>query len=279
MPESSGRLAELERRVQFDPSPFVFAQLAEEYRRVHRVDDAITCCRAGLVRHPGYLLGRLILGRALAAASRWAEATAEFEQVVAAAPDHLAATRELAELYERQGQRAEALRLYRRALALARNDRSLERIIAALSEPEPAADSDALGVDARMAHGKVDFDALLATLGQPERRPPPLVETLLRDPLALVAPPGPSESPATAADDPFGALERRLRGRLDGAVPDPTSTAGAEKSAVAPAPDTEAAVIDAAVIATLEAWLDALARDRVVGVRPASSRTSVENLR
>jgi tetratricopeptide (TPR) repeat protein len=268
--ESSGRLAELERRVQFDPSPFVFAQLAEEYRRVHRVEDAITCCRAGLSRHPGYLLARLILGRTLAAASRSDEAIVEFERVVAADPDHLGATRELADLYERRGQRAEALRLYRRALALARNDRRLEAIIAALSESEPAADSDALRVDARVAPGKVDFDALLATLGQPDRQPPPLVETLLSDPLALVAPPGSSETPAATPDDPFGTLERRLRGRLAGAVPEPASTAR---------PEERKAAIDAAVIAALEAWLDALSRDRGMRLRASPSRTSVENLR
>jgi tetratricopeptide (TPR) repeat protein len=130
--EPLSRLSELQRRVQSDPPPFVFAQLAEEYSRAGRFADAVACCRSGLERHPGYLSARLILGRALVALSRWDDAAAEYAKVVAAAPDNLAATRELAEIHDHQGRADDALRFYRRALALARNDKGLEAAIAAV---------------------------------------------------------------------------------------------------------------------------------------------------
>ena len=61
----STRLEELRRRVDLDPASVSFAALAEEYRRAGRFDQAIATCRAGLARHPDYVLARVTLGRAL----------------------------------------------------------------------------------------------------------------------------------------------------------------------------------------------------------------------
>lgn len=83
MDAPSGRLADLERRAGDDPPPFVYAQLAEEYCRLGRFEDAAACCRAGLSRHPGYLAVRLILARTLAALSRWNEAAIEYQAITA----------------------------------------------------------------------------------------------------------------------------------------------------------------------------------------------------
>lgn len=57
-------------------------------------------CRAGLDRHPSYLSARVTLGRALQSLGRADEARAEFERVIAVAPDNLAAIRALAELHD-----------------------------------------------------------------------------------------------------------------------------------------------------------------------------------
>ena len=93
------RIEELERRVHQDPASFVFGALAEEYRRAGRLDEAVETCRAGLERHPSYLSARVTLGRALQALGQTADARAEFEHVIAVAPDNLAAIRALAELH------------------------------------------------------------------------------------------------------------------------------------------------------------------------------------
>ena len=92
------RIQELERRVEHDPASIAFAQLAEEYRRSGRLDDAVRVCRAGLVRHPGYPSVRVTLGRALLALGRRSEAQVELEAAVTEAPEHIGATRALEEL-------------------------------------------------------------------------------------------------------------------------------------------------------------------------------------
>jgi tetratricopeptide (TPR) repeat protein len=253
----SDRLAELQRRVQFDTAPFVFAQLAEEYCRAGRNTDAVACCRTGLSHHPGYLSLRLILARALVGLAKWDEAAAEYHGVVTASPDNLAATRELAAVLEGQGRKDEALALYRRALALARQDKALEASIAALA-PAPEAPDHA------PVAPRTDFDAVLTSIGHPHQQPPPVIEMLLTDPMALL-PRGPA-TPAglsSEVEDEFARLERDLRERTGepmtppatpavmAAAPDPVST-----------PPLAAASIDAAMLADLEAWLDVLVRVR-----------------
>lgn len=98
------RLEELERRVASDPASIAFAQLAEEYRRADRFEDAVRVCRSGLARHPAYLSARVTLGRALIELEQYREARRELERVVREAPDNLSAIRALADLHQRGGE-------------------------------------------------------------------------------------------------------------------------------------------------------------------------------
>ena len=91
------RITDLERRVANDPASIAFAQLAEEYRRSGRLDDAIRVCQAGLARHPDYPSARVTLGRALLAQGLHDEARLQLEAAAAAAPDNIAARRALEE--------------------------------------------------------------------------------------------------------------------------------------------------------------------------------------
>ena len=136
------RIEDLRRRVQKDPASIAFAQLAEECRRVGQYQESIDVCRAGLALHPGYLSARVTLGRALIEVDQLDEAQAELEVVLASASENLAAIRGLAEIFHRRGSLVEALKKYRAALALARNDPDLERTVTELSraiEPKSSA--------------------------------------------------------------------------------------------------------------------------------------------
>ena len=93
-------LHELERRVARDPASVSFALLAEEYRRLGRIDDAIRTARAGLQVHPEYVSGRVTLGRALLEQGNVAAARRELEAVLVLAPENLAAIRALADLHD-----------------------------------------------------------------------------------------------------------------------------------------------------------------------------------
>jgi tetratricopeptide (TPR) repeat protein len=86
-------ITDLEGRIARDPASIAFAQLAEEYRRSGRVEDAVQVCRAGLARHPEYPSARLTLGRALVTLGQLDDAREEFERVIREAPDNLAAMR------------------------------------------------------------------------------------------------------------------------------------------------------------------------------------------
>jgi tetratricopeptide (TPR) repeat protein len=136
------RIEDLRRRVQKDPASIAFAQLAEECRRAEQYQEAVDTCRAGLALHPGYLSARVTLGRALIELDHLDEAQTELELVLASAPENLAAIRGLADIFHRRGSLAQALKQYRAALALARNDPDLERTVTELAraiEPKPPA--------------------------------------------------------------------------------------------------------------------------------------------
>jgi tetratricopeptide (TPR) repeat protein len=98
------RIEALRRRVEKDPASIAFAQLAEEYRRAGDYQQAITICREGLERHPGYLSAQVTLGRALIELGQFDEARTELEAVLSVAPDNLAAIRALAEIHEHLGE-------------------------------------------------------------------------------------------------------------------------------------------------------------------------------
>src|SRR6476469_10985204 len=89
------RIDALRRRIASDPASVAFAALAEEYRRAGQPAAAIATCRAGLAHRPDYVSARVTLGRALMDAGKAAEARVQFEMVVQAAPENLAAIRAL----------------------------------------------------------------------------------------------------------------------------------------------------------------------------------------
>ena len=97
------RIEALRRRVGRDPGSMAFAQLAEEYRRAGRTEEAVVCAEAGLAHHPRHASARVTLGRALETLGRAAEARSHLEAVLADEPGHLVALASLASLLQREG--------------------------------------------------------------------------------------------------------------------------------------------------------------------------------
>ena len=81
-----------------DPGSIAFAQLAEDYRRLGRLDEAVRLCRDGLSRHQVFPAAQLTLGRALLALGRADEARVELLRIIRNSPDNLAAARAAAVL-------------------------------------------------------------------------------------------------------------------------------------------------------------------------------------
>jgi len=139
----SDRIGELRARLQRDPGSIAFAQLAEEYRRAGRFEEAIDVCQAGLARHPGYLSARVTLGRALLEVGDVESAQRELTEVVRAAPENLSAIRGLADIHRRRGELPEALAQFKSAFEMASPDPTIDQIVRDLRRdavaPQPAA--------------------------------------------------------------------------------------------------------------------------------------------
>lgn len=132
VPPASPRVEELRHRLEKDPSPRVFGQLAEELRKAGDYAEAIRVCREGVERSPAYSSLRLTLGRALLESGDLQAARSELQTVLQAAPDNILAERFLGECLEALGDRAGARAQYLKALALAPGDAQLVARLRAL---------------------------------------------------------------------------------------------------------------------------------------------------
>jgi tetratricopeptide (TPR) repeat protein len=112
-----------EERLARDPGSLAFAPLADLYRKVGRVQDAIALCRAGLARVPGYGTARLILARALLDEGDADGALSEVQTLLAGSPTDAAAHRLASELHRRAGRLEDAVGHLRQAVALDPADR------------------------------------------------------------------------------------------------------------------------------------------------------------
>jgi len=123
------KIDELRSRVQRDPASIAFAQLAEEYRRAGRFQEAIDTSVAGLRQHPSYVSARVTLGRALLELGQLDQAHRELADVLRQAPENLAAIRGLAEVHRRRGELPEALEQFKNAFELAGSDPEMEQLV------------------------------------------------------------------------------------------------------------------------------------------------------
>ena len=142
--EALGRIYENEppyfreylRRFKEDPTSRVFAPLAEAYRRLGRLDDAIGLCREGLEHHPNFHGGRVALAKCLMDKRDFQGAREELERVVQSVPENLLAQRLLGEVCANRGDRDGALHCFKMALLLSPSDVQLAEKVRALERGE-----------------------------------------------------------------------------------------------------------------------------------------------
>lgn len=85
-----------------NPDSFVFARLADAYRKSGRTGRALALLEDGLSRHPEYLSARIVLARTLRDMGRTEEAAAAFGRVLELDGRNLVAIRALAEIARRR---------------------------------------------------------------------------------------------------------------------------------------------------------------------------------
>jgi tetratricopeptide (TPR) repeat protein len=133
-------LARLRSRYDANPGGRVFAPLADCYRKLGRLDEALDVCLEGLDEHPGYTTAHVIRGKIHRDRQEPDAAFMAFEQVVELDDQNLLARRECAMLAEQLGHVRKAYEHWNRLLAADPNSAEAESAIERLAESPSLAD-------------------------------------------------------------------------------------------------------------------------------------------
>ncbi len=125
----SPEIAKLSDKLTKDPSSKLFVPLAEEYRKIGMLDEAIQVLADGLKANPNYMTARVSLGKMLLEKGNISESREEFEQVVQAIPDNLFSHKKLAEIYQSEGNAENLLKEYKIILSLSPKDEEVKNAL------------------------------------------------------------------------------------------------------------------------------------------------------
>lgn len=120
-----------------DPHSTVFVPLAETYRQMGLLDDALETAQKGVAALPKFSPGYTILGRIHSQRNELKEAAAAFWNALDIDPESVPTLKGLARVCGLQGQRERARQLLERALQLQPDDGTVARMLSALG-PAPA---------------------------------------------------------------------------------------------------------------------------------------------
>jgi tetratricopeptide (TPR) repeat protein len=115
-----------------DPRSTVFVSLAESYRQMGLLDDALEVATRGVQVLPSFSPGYSILGRIQAQRGDHEAAAAAFDRALLIDPENLLSLKGLARVRMQQGDRPQALKLLRRAIALKPDDAVAQKMLDAL---------------------------------------------------------------------------------------------------------------------------------------------------
>lgn len=135
----SQKIEDLRARLRLDPKSRLFYPLAEELRKVNRLDEAEKVLRDGVQHHPTYLSGWVSLGRVLVERDHHREATEVLMKALALDPGNVVCARLLGNSYIALGEKVEAVKKFKLVRALLPADDEVEEQIVRL-EAEIAAE-------------------------------------------------------------------------------------------------------------------------------------------
>ena len=144
------RLTQLRAKWEADPTSRVFLQLAEEYRHLGRVKDALAVLEKGLKEHPGYLSALVAKGRCHLELRDGEAARAVLERVVKQDATQMVANKLLVRAYLETGEPGKArerLDLYSLLNDSDPEIEELRRRIKAMDRPAPAEEPRQMDAD------------------------------------------------------------------------------------------------------------------------------------
>lgn len=134
-------IEKLREKVARDSNSKLFVPLADEYRKMGMVDEAITVLIQGIEAQPNHMSARVALGKTYLEKSMLPEARDEFEKVVTAIPDNLFAHKKLAEVYRELGKYKKSVEQYNEVIKLNPKDEDAILNIEALINKEDIEES------------------------------------------------------------------------------------------------------------------------------------------
>jgi tetratricopeptide (TPR) repeat protein len=117
-----------------DPTSKVFAPLAEAYRRMGLLDEAIDLAKSGVALHPHFASGRVALGKCYAQKGELEKAIEHLKAAVDLSPENLLAHQILAECFVKIKKPADALNEFKMVLFLNPDDDKVAQIVRKLEE-------------------------------------------------------------------------------------------------------------------------------------------------
>ncbi len=126
------KIEELRAKVKADPKSRHFYPLAEELRKIQKLEEAEQILRAGLQTHPAYLSGWICLGRVLRDRDRDHEAVEVLKRALELDPGNVVAAKLLAQSYLGIGDKIEAIKKFKLVFALMPSDEDVEASIETL---------------------------------------------------------------------------------------------------------------------------------------------------
>ncbi len=127
--EFSPLLQKYLRVYQKNPNSRVFAPLAEAYRKMNKIPEAMKILEQGMVQHPTYVMGHLCLAKCYFDLQQFEKVYTSVRPFVSQNLDNLSLQRLFAETCEKLGHEKEALEIYKHLLFLNPRDAdSAERV-------------------------------------------------------------------------------------------------------------------------------------------------------
>lgn len=121
---------------QDDPTSKIFAPLAESYRKIGLIDEAIEICLEGLQANPDFIGGKVALARAYGDRKLYSKVRETLLPIIDKIPDNLVAQKLLAEACLVLGYVTEALNAYKMLLYFNPQDREAENLIQEIETQE-----------------------------------------------------------------------------------------------------------------------------------------------
>jgi tetratricopeptide (TPR) repeat protein len=138
----NSELEALFRKYESAPDSYVFAPLADAYRKAGMLDEAVEICRKGIRKHARYPSGHVVLGKCYFDLGEVDEAEDSFQSVLGLDENNLVALKYLGMIQAGRGELEVARERFKHILVLDPENREIRHMLEDLQEVEESVPTD-----------------------------------------------------------------------------------------------------------------------------------------